>query len=91
MIFEYVFISDSLLQFFVEYQDEKTKLEVRNILKIAKNYLKGRAFFDFITTVQWARLFKSYAKHSRLFYAIKILRLKKGMYLLEDGRIKQNV
>lgn len=51
VIFEWVFISDSLLQFFVGYQDEKTKMEVRNILKIAKNYLKERAFFDFITCV----------------------------------------
>jgi hypothetical protein len=51
IFFEYIFISDSLLQFFIEYQDEKTKLHVRNIFKIGKNYLKGRAFFDFITTV----------------------------------------
>jgi hypothetical protein len=54
------------------------------------NYLKGRFMFDFITTVPIAKLLEN-MELSRLLYSVKILRLKKGLYLLDTGRIKDSV
>ena len=54
------------------------------------NYIKGRFMFDFITTIPIARLLKN-LELSRLLYSVKILRMKKGLYLLDTGRIKDSV
>ena len=54
------------------------------------NYIKGRFMFDFITTVPIAKLLEN-MELSRLLYSVKILRLKKGLYLLDTGRIKDSV
>ena len=63
---------------------------VRNNYKIAMNYIHTRFFFDFITTIPAAKLLKK-MKLSRLFYSVKILRMKKGLYLLDTSRIKDSV
>ena len=88
--FEIVFIIDLILQFFVEYYDDQTRNIVRNNYKIAMNYIHTRFFFDFITTIPMAKIFRK-MKLARLFYSIKILRMKKGLYLLDTSRIKDSV
>ena len=56
-VFEIIFITDSLVQFIVEYQDEKTRKPVKNLQKIALNYFKGRFLFDAVTIIPFVRIF----------------------------------
>ena len=88
--FEAVFICDALLQFFLEYQDQNTRTAVRDHYKIAMFYFKGRCAFDCLTIIPFKDIFNSYER-SRLFYSVKILRLKKGFYLLDTSKFKEQV
>ena len=89
-IFEIIFISDSLLQFVVEYHDEKTRKPVKNLQKIALNYFKGRLMFDAVTIIPFVRIFEALTLKN-LFYAVKVLRIKKGLYLLDTSKFKQSI
>ena len=89
--FEIVFVSDSCLQFFLEYYDDRTRKPVRNLYKIAMHYVKGRFIYDAITIIPFAKLFKGIGKLNRLFNAIKIVRISKGYYLMSTSKFKQNI
>lgn len=86
--FEGVFVIDAGLQFFVEYQDPISRKAIRDPYKIAVNYFKGRFSFDALTIIPFTRIFKNSIDLSRLFYCVKVLRLKKGYYLLDTSRFK---
>jgi hypothetical protein len=89
-LFEAVFISDAILQFFVEYYDPDTRKPVRDPFKIAKYYFKGRFPFDCLTIIPFTTLFHQ-VELARLFYIVKVLRLSKGYYLLDLRKFKQSV
>lgn len=86
--FEIVFIMDLCLQFFLEYQDERTRQPVRGLYKIAMNYFKGRFMYDAITIIPFAKFFATAGNLSRLFNVIKIVRISKGYYLLSTSKFK---
>ena len=88
---EIVFVSDALLQLLVEYEDPITRATIRDPYKIAVNYFKGRFSFDALTIIPFTRIVKNTIELSRLFYCVKVLRLKKGYYLLDTGRFKQTI
>ena len=90
MLFEFVFITDALLQFMVEYNETVSRKTIRDPYKIAINYFKGRFLFDAVTIIPFAKMFHR-LQLSRLFYVIKCLRLQKGFYLLDTAKFKQTV
>ena len=55
------------------------------------NYLKGRFMYDAITIIPFAKIFSGIGEISRLFNAIKIVRISKGYYLLSTSKFKQNI
>lgn len=89
-VMEVIFISDSCLQFVIEYIDVKTRKPVKNIQKIAMNYFKGRFMFDAITIIPFVDIFHGF-ELVNLFYAVKVMRIIKGMYLLDDSKFKHNI
>jgi hypothetical protein len=46
---EFIFLSDMILNFFVEHINETTNKPVRNLTVIGFSYLKGEFALDFIT------------------------------------------
>jgi|TARA_B110000285_G_C15102148_1_gene605637 hypothetical protein len=89
-LFEFVFVSDALLQFVVEYENSFSRKTIRDPYKIAINYFKGRFLFDAVTIIPFAKLFTNMPLN-RLFYVVKCLRLQKGFYLLDTAKFKQTV
>ena len=55
------------------------------------NYFKDRFMYDAITIIPFAKFFATAGNLSRLFNAIKIVRISKGYYLLSTSKFKQNV
>lgn len=78
------------MQFIVEYHDEKTRKPVKNLQKIALNYFKGRFMFDAVTIIPFVRIFEALILKN-LFYAVKVLRIKKGLYLLDTSKFKISI
>ena len=89
-LFEFVFVSDALLQFAVEYHDTVSRKTIRDPYKIAINYFKGRFLFDAVTIIPFAKIFRE-VQLNRLFYVVKCLRIQKGFYLLDTAKFKQTV
>ena len=54
------------------------------------HYLKGRFAFDAFTIIPFSKILYN-VELKRLFYIIKILRISKGFYLLDDKKFKQSV
>ena len=76
-----------MMQFFIEYKDD-IKLNhdhVRNLKKIAINYIQTDFKMDFIPLIPM-QLISLPRNRGRLFYLVKIVRLLKGLKIL-DTRI----
>lgn len=86
--FETMFLIDCILTFFVEYQPEDSKYPVRDMSKIAINYLQGAFKFDVIPLIPLQYLTLK-NKREYLFFTIKWIRLIKGFKLINISKIKK--
>ena len=46
--------------------------------------------FDAVTIIPFVRIFEA-STQKNLFYAVKVLRIKKGLYLLDTSKFKQSI
>jgi len=78
-----------ILNFFVEYHNEKTNKVIRNPSKIFISYIKGAFIIDLIQVIPFARMFKPYITpdYNRLFYLIKLTRLFNCFKMLDYKQI----
>ena len=83
MTSELIFLIHMLLQFLIEIEIDAKP--VRDYKKIAVNYLNTNFAIDFITMipVQFLNLKR---KRQYMFYAIKLLRIKKGFRLFDVSK-----
>ena len=83
IIFETVFTLDILTNFVLSYTDvgSGSDFPVRDVVKIAKRYFKGRFFWDLLPIIPLQDL-PSTNKRSSLFYLVKLIRLQKGFEIL---------
>jgi hypothetical protein len=75
-----------ILQFFKEIKMGYTSKPIRRVRLIAKHYLKNDFIWDFITLIP-LQLMKLKNDRQRLFFLIKIYRLKKGFKLFDVDTI----
>jgi hypothetical protein len=86
IIFESFFFVHFLLQFILEYQIEGYQ-PVRDIAKIAKNYIyKGSFLIDFICLLPLT-VIKLKRNRQLLFFIVKLIRLMKGFTLLDVQKL----
>lgn len=82
LIYTIIFSIDVVIQFFVEKSDT-TSIEVqRNFFKVALIYIKSSFIFDVIAIFPFYHFFKNSFKFCRLMYFIKLIRLYRGLQLL---------
>ena len=87
MIFESIFLTQLILKFFVDYTEEESPDKpIRDLGKIALNYIKTEFLLDFITLIP-ANFLQLYRSRNALFLIIKMLRIYKGFALLDIPRI----
>lgn len=87
-IFETMFFIDLILNFFVEYQPEDSKYPVRDMSKIAVNYLQGEFKMDAIPLIP-LQFMTMKNNRDYLFFTIKWIRLIKGFKLINIAKIKK--
>ena len=91
LIFESIFLIDLILSFFVDYKEESAPDKpVRDLGKIAINYLKTDFFLDFITLLP-LNFYHLYRRRHVLFFMVKMLRLYKGFALFDVPKIMEVV
>jgi hypothetical protein len=75
-----------VLQFFLEYCPESTNVPVRDLKKIAINYLYGEFKFDILALLPF-QIMTLKNNRQYLFFIIKLLRLAKGIRLFNVSKI----
>ena len=84
---EIFFLSDLICNFFVEYipaKTEENKEPIRDFVEIGTRYLKGQFLFDFIPILPLHLVYLPY-NLSRLFYLVKMIRVKRVMKVLKKN------
>lgn len=82
-----MYLSDFLMQFFVEYFPKDTyesNQSIRSIEMTAQRYIKNEMLFDMVPLFPFTLLFKH--KYSRLYFLIKCIRIKKCYQLLDTKK-----
>ena len=74
---EIFFVVSLLMNFFVEYKIEGQVQPIRDLQKIAMNYIQGYFFFDLIPVIPFQLL--DLNGEEKLFYIIKVMRLYIGI------------
>ena len=85
-VFESLFFIHMILQFFKEIKLGYTSKPIRRVHLIAKHYLKNEFIWDLIPLIP-LQLIKLKNNRVRLFFLIKIYRLKKGFKLFDVQKI----
>ena len=80
--YEIVFFLDMVFQFFKEYTSETTNLPVRDLGRIAGNYLENGLVTDAIALVPF-QVLNLKNRRENLFFLIKLVRLGKGLRLFD--------
>jgi len=80
LFYETMFFIDIVLQFLKEFKSETTNLPVRDLEKIAWNYLENGFVTDFIAIIP-LQILELKSKRENLFFLIKLIRLEKGLRL----------
>lgn len=78
---EATFLAHFVSQFFLEYEDESQK-KVRDMSKIAVNYVKTNFILDFLPLLP-LNLIPMYRKREYLFYILKMTRIYKGFEIFD--------
>ena len=87
IMFETVFLIDLILSFLVDYTEEdQPEKPVRDLGKIAMNYLRTGFLLDIITLIP-LNFLNLYRRRNVLFLIIKMLRIHKGFALFDVPRI----
>lgn len=77
IFFETYFFFDIVLNFFLEYEEDGLISPVRDLAKIARNYIKGDFLIDFIAILPIN--FLPLGGDEQLFYILKIVRISKAV------------
>jgi hypothetical protein len=90
-IIEGIFLIDMMIEFVLEFHDDATNTNVRDISQISIRYLKNEFLSDFIPLIpfNWIGIFKF--NNSRLFFLVKCFRLKETFALLDTAKIMKHV
>ncbi len=64
---------------------------MRDLTEIAKRYFKSGFIFDIIALIPFASFFEETNKHRKLFYLIKVVRMKRGYHLLASNQLMREV
>ena len=78
---EVTFLAHFVSQFFLEYEDESQK-KVRDMSKIAVNYLRTSFILDFVPLLPF-NFIPMYRKREYLFYILKMTRIYKGFEIFD--------
>ena len=86
LFLEIVFLLHMILQFFVEVRVQGKSESVRNPIEISQIYLKTNFPIDLLTMIP-LQIFNLKRKRQYMFYAIKLLRIKKGFRLFDVSKM----
>ena len=89
VIIEVIFLLDMGTKFLVEYREESTYHQVRDIAQISVRYIKNEFIYDLIPLVPLHTFFTF--KFSHLLYILKCIRMLKTFQLLDTGRFMKHV
>jgi hypothetical protein len=80
-----------MIEFVLEYHDDATNTNVRDITQISMRYLKNEFLSDFIPLIpfNWIGIFKF--NNSRVFFLLKCYRLKETFAILDTAKIMKHV
>ena len=78
---EVTFLAHFVSQFFLEYEDESQR-KVRDMSKIAVNYLRTSFALDFVPLLPF-NFIPMYRKREYLFYILKMTRIYKGFEVFD--------
>ena len=80
-----------MIEFVLEYHDDATNTNVRDISQISMRYLKNEFLSDFIPLIpfNWIGFFKF--NNSRVFFLVKCFRLKETFAILDTAKIMKHV
>lgn len=80
-----------MIEFVLEYHDDATNTNVRDITQISMRYLKNEFLSDFIPLIpfNWIGIFKF--NNSRVFFLVKCFRLKETFAILDTAKIMKHV
>lgn len=87
-MFETFFAISMLLQFFLEFKDEKKPLPIRDFGKIANRYLRNEFFIDLLPLLPLPQVLKMRGVEQH-FYIIKCIRILKCSEVFEVKRFMQ--
>jgi hypothetical protein len=90
-IIEGIFLIDMMIEFVLEFHDDATNTNVRDISQISMRYLKNEFLSDFIPLIpfNWIGIFKF--NNSRVFFLVKCFRLKETFAILDTAKIMKHV
>jgi hypothetical protein len=88
---EGMFLVDMCIEFVLEFHDDITNTNVRDITQISMRYLKNEFASDFIPLIpfNWIGIFRF--QNCRVFFLIKCYRLKETFDLLDTAKIMKHV
>lgn len=90
--YEGVFLISLIMNFFVEYNEDGQQFPIRDIQKIAINYIRNQFIMDFIPIIPLQEIRSpSIGSYRRLFFLIKIMRLYKGFKIFNIPAIMKKV
>lgn len=85
-----LFVIDMILNFFHEYVSDNSHVPVRSLPLIAERYITGDFIFDLLVIIPFYSLFlgEELNNQLKLFFLIKLLRLKRANDLFQPGFFK---
>ena len=90
IFFESVFAISFGIQFFVEFQDPQTTLVVRDLKRIALNYIQGNLLWDLVPLLPLAHVLDLGGKEIHL-YLFKLMRLFTGLKIFNVSKIMEKI
>ena len=92
IFFEAVFLISMIVEFLTDYQPEQQGQEpIRDPILIAKKYIYGGFIVDLFALIPFTYFIQLKDGYGRLFYLVRVLRLKKGFQIVNVANIMQNL
>ena len=90
ILYELIFFLDIILQFLLEFTSETSSIPVRDLEKIAWNYIYNGFVTDFIAIIP-LQIIQLKNNRQNLFFLIKLIRLEKGLRLFDVTDIMKQI
>lgn len=87
IMYNVFFVVDLIMQFFIYKPNIGEDEDVKTQLELASEYFFGGFFLDFITVMPLYHIFSGIWKQARILYLIKLVRLYRGIQLLNTSAI----